>query len=168
MKSEEIKAALNLLNEKLRQISIRGELGIVGGAAMCLAFKARAATKDVDGIFEPSQEIREAAASVAEELSLPRDWLNDAAKGFLSPNLNKRILYELSHLSIWTPEADYLLAMKCLSARFDTSDADDIKFLVRHLKLGSADTVFSIIEKYYPKFRIPAKTQFFVEELFEK
>jgi hypothetical protein len=134
---------------------------------MCLAFNARAATKDVDGIFEPSAEIRRAASAVAKQLSLPPDWLNDAVKGFLSPLLTKKILFELSHLSIWTPEADYMLAMKCLSARFDSSDGDDIRFLTHYLKLTNAEAVFEIIEKYYPRFQISSKTQFFVEEMFD-
>jgi hypothetical protein len=167
MKREAIEKALELLNERLSRKPIRGELGIVGGAAMCLAFNARAATKDVDGIFEPSSEIRLAAADVAEELALPADWINDAAKAFIVPGLKKKILKELSHLSIWTPEADYMLAMKCMSARFDSSDGDDVRFLIRHLQLPDAESVFRIIEKYYPRSQIPSKTQFFVEEIFK-
>ncbi|PIR21722.1 MAG: hypothetical protein COV44_11670 [Deltaproteobacteria bacterium CG11_big_fil_rev_8_21_14_0_20_45_16] len=134
---------------------------------MCLAFKARAATKDIDAIFEPSSEIRSAARKVAEDFSLSSDWLNDAANAFMKPLDKRRLLFELSNLSIWTPEADYLLAMKSISARWDSSDKDDVVFLIRHLELKSAKEVFKIIENYYPKHEIPPKTQFLLEEIFE-
>lgn len=59
-----------------------------------------------------------------------------------------------------------MLAMKAFSARVDTQDADDLKLLIRVLKLQHAKSVFKIIQKYYPDHVIPAKTKFFVEELF--
>jgi len=167
MKSIEIEKYIRAVNDALNQRGIRGEIGIVGGAAMCLAFKAREATKDVDAIFEPSAEIRLAVKSVAEEFHLAKDWLNDAVKGFIIATPKKKILFEFSHLTVWTPEADYLLAMKCISARWDTSDRDDVIFLAKYLKLSQPSEVFSIIESYYPKSKIPTKTEFFIEEIFD-
>jgi hypothetical protein len=58
--------------------------------------------------------------------------------------------------------------MKSISARWDTSDRDDVIFLIRHLKLKSHKEVFKIIEGFYPKSRIPPKTQFFIEEIFQE
>lgn len=60
-----------------------------------------------------------------------------------------------------------MLAMKCISARWDTSDRDDVIFLIRHLELTRPEQVFEIIEDYYPKRQIPVKTQFFIEEVLE-
>jgi len=165
---EDIEKYLKALNRELLEKDIRGEIGIVGGAAMCLAFKARAATKDVDAIFEPTKEIRDAAKKIANEFSLSSDWLNDAVKAYLKPGFKKKILFELSNLSVWTPEADYLLAMKAISARWDSSDRDDVLFLIRHLRLKSSEEVFRIIEDYYPRKEIPSKTHFFIDELFDK
>jgi hypothetical protein len=68
---------------------------------------------------------------------------------------------------VWAPEPHYLLAMKCISARWDTSDRDDVAFLIKLLNLREPKTVFDIIESYYPHERIPAKTQFLIEELLE-
>jgi hypothetical protein len=168
MESSEIKKYLEALNSKLSEKDVRAEIGIVGGAAMCLAFNARASTKDVDAVFEPTKEVRLAAAEVAKDFSLSKDWINDAVKGFLSPKIKKIILWQWSHLVIWTPPADYMLAMKSISARWDTSDRDDVIFLIRHLKLKSHKEVFKIIEGFYPKSRIPPKTQFFIEEIFQE
>jgi hypothetical protein len=60
-----------------------------------------------------------------------------------------------------------MLAMKCVAARYDTTDADDVRFLVRHLGLTTATQVVDAVAKYYPHERIPAKTQFFIEEIMQ-
>ncbi|RIL10042.1 MAG: hypothetical protein DCC75_05210 [Proteobacteria bacterium] len=162
---------ISLMEELDEALAARGEVGeilIVGGAVMCLVYNARDATKDVDAVFEPAAIMRKLAAEIAERHNLPADWLNDAAKGFLLPNFERHTVLDLPHLRIMAPEPRYILAMKCLSARWDSSDRDDVAFLVRLLKLKETNAVFKIIEKYYPKNRIPPKTQFFIEELFEQ
>jgi len=160
-----IRSLFEALNHALKARKVLGEIGLCGGAVMCLVFKARASTKDVDGIFEPTKEIREAAREVARELDLPENWLNDAAKAWFLSDPPRVPVMELSNLRIWAPSADYMLAMKCVSARFDTHDADDVKFLVRHLGLKKPVDVFRIVEKYYPKKHVPPKTQFLIEEI---
>ena len=150
---------------ELRATGVRGEIGICGGAVMCLVFNARESTKDVDAVFRPTQEIRDASKSVAGKLGVAEDWLNDAAKGYFLSQPPVRDVVELSNLRVWAPQADYMLAMKCVSARFDSHDLDDAKFLLKHLEVKSVGEASSIIEKYYPRKLIPAKTQFLLEEL---
>jgi hypothetical protein len=162
-----IRRAFEALNDELAAAGAIGEVGICGGAVMCLVFDARRATKDVDAIFAPTGAIREAAVRVAERLALPTDWLNDAAKGFFPAEPPRQDVMNLSHLRVWCPSADYMLAMKCVSARFDTQDRDDVVFLIRHLKLTQPGQVFDIISRYYPHQRVPPKTQFLVEEILE-
>lgn len=41
MNKKEIKQYLNELNSELEKSGVKGEICIVGGAAMCLAFNAR-------------------------------------------------------------------------------------------------------------------------------
>ncbi len=83
MDKEEIKRYLEQLNIGLRNLSVKGELCLYGGAVMCLAYDARPSTKDVDAIFRPAQQIRQAIQRVAEANHLREDWLNDAVKGFV-------------------------------------------------------------------------------------
>lgn len=44
------------------------------------------ATRDLDGIFAPSAELRAITARLGTEEDLQPDWLNDAAKGSLPGN----------------------------------------------------------------------------------
>ena len=144
----------------------KGEIGLVGGAVMCLVYNARASTKDVDAIFKPTKIIREIAQTIAKQEDLPIDWLNDGAKGFIEPTFTENEVLSLTNLRVWAPNPEYMLAMKCLSARWDTNDRNDVIFLIKFLKLKSAKSVFDIIENYYPRKQIHSKTQFFVEEIF--
>lgn len=155
------------MNKMLKKRNEKGEIGIVGGAVMCLVYNSRAMTRDVDAIFEPSAIIREIASQIALEEGLPKDWLNDGVKSYIQPNFAREEIISLSHLKIWAPEAKYMLAMKCLSSRVDSNDGEDIKFLIDYLKLKTPQEVFSIIEEYYPKKQIEPKTQFFIEEIFD-
>jgi len=58
-------------------------------------------------------------------------------------------------------DSEYMLAMKALSARIDGTDSKDIEFLIKELKIQSAEDVFRIIDKYYPRRIIKPATQFF-------
>ena len=162
-----IQKLFNKLNEKLKAEGIRGEIGIVGGAVMCLVFDARPSTNDIDGIFIPTGKIRKFAKEIAHEEGVPPNWLNDAAKGYIQGDFKKMEVLSLSHLAVWAPQPEYMLAMKCISARVDTSDADDVRVLIKHLNLKESREVFEIVSKYYPRHQVPARTQFFIEELFE-
>lgn len=104
---ETIKALFAALNEELRAKDVIGEVGLCGGAVMCLVFKARPATKDVDAIFAPTREIREAARKVAREFGVSPDWLSDAAKGFFLSDPPRQTVLSHSHLRVWAPTADY-------------------------------------------------------------
>jgi len=162
---DRIRELFSALDQELAKQGVVGEVGICGGAVMCLVFQARRATKDVDAIFEPTQEIRAAAKAVAARLSVPDDWLNDAAKAFFHADPPREDVLNLPNLRVWAPTAEYMLAMKCISARFDSSDLDDTRFLIEYLQLKSPADVFQIIEAYYPKRLTPPKTQFLIEEI---
>lgn len=163
-----IKKLFKALNVELSKKGVIGEIGICGGAVMCLVFNARKATKDVDAIFEPVKEIRTASKAVARKFGLEDGWLNDAAKGFFHADPPREDVLNLSHLRVWAPSAEYMLAMKCVSARFDTLDGDDTRFLISYLKLKRPEEVFKLIAKFYPHDKIPAKTEFWIEEIMEK
>jgi len=82
-------------------------------------------------------------------------------------------LPQFPHLRLTMPVPEYLLAMKCMAARIagttaEPSDVPDITFLIRHLQLKSAKEVLDLVALYYPANRIPVKTQYLVEGLFDE
>lgn len=121
---------------------------------------------DVDAIFEPVKEIRLVAARIADKHDLPIGWLNFGVKMFVVEH-EKQILFDLPCLKIYAPEADYLLAMKVLAARADTSDLSDIEFLLEKLELETVAQVTKIVGEFYPKKVVKPETVFLLEELLE-
>lgn len=105
MTAEEIEKYLSELSDELAKKAVIGEICIYGGAAMCLAFKARPATKDVDAIFEPVKFIRGAIYRIAEKYNLNQDWLNFAVRIFVVEH-EKQILFEFPNLKVYVPTAD--------------------------------------------------------------
>src|SRR5881628_2656201 len=172
---EAILAALRALSDELGKQGVTGELCLFGGTVMVLAFTARLSTKDVDAIFKPAPLIRDLARRIGEEQRLPADWLKDGVKGYLSSRHETTTgnLPQFAHLRLTMPVPEYLLAMKCMAARLggttgEPSDVPDIVFLIRHLRLQSAREVLDLVGQYYPANRIPVKTRYLIEGLFEE
>jgi hypothetical protein len=168
----QIEQALERMAALLRERDTQGEICLLGGAVMVLAFKARPATKDVDAIFEPTRAIREVAERVRDELDLPTDWLNDGAKGFLSANhaVHAADLPQYDGLRVTVPTAEYMLAMKCMASRIahldtDPSDVEDIRFLLRHLGIARVEEAMGIISRFYPRASVPPRAEYLLEEL---
>lgn len=80
---EAILALLHALADELSALGVRGEMFVVGGAAMALAYSTRRSTRDINAVFEPKAVVPEAAGRLAEQPNLEADWLNDAVKSFL-------------------------------------------------------------------------------------
>ncbi len=167
MTADEITQYLTELSEELRLMDIKGEVSLYGGAVMVLAFKARPATKDIDAIFEPVREIRNASHRIADRHGLRLDWLNHAVKMFVVEH-PRQVLFEFSNLIVTIPDARYLLAMKVLSLRPNTEDEQDAIFLIRELGLTGQDQVLELIKGYYPKKEVKPGVLLWLEEHFEK
>jgi hypothetical protein len=165
MDREEIVAALRALGERLERRGVQGDLYLVGGAAMALAYDARRTTRDVDAVFEPKMVVYEVAAEVAEERGLPLDWLNDSAKGHLhSEDPHDGPVFEFPGLRVQAASPQMLLAMKVVAARVGEDD-DDVAWLADHLGLGTAGAVIDEVTAIVGQGRLTPRSRFFVEEV---
>lgn len=156
-----------LLNAELATSDTHAEVYLVGGAVMCLALDARAATRDVDAWFKPAALVRQAAARVAARAAVPADWLNDAVKAWLSPRGTFDRYLERSHLQVFVAQPSYLLAMKCAAMRLgeEFHDLDDVRFLLRSLNITTASAALAVVSQYFDESQIPLKTRLALEEL---
>ena len=155
------------LNAELEAVNIRGDVFIIGGAAMAVAYDARPSTRDIDAIWEPSVEVREAAKRVARNHDdLPDDWLNDGAKAFMprKDRGEQRVVFEGKFLTVRAASPAYLLATKILASRV-SRDEDDILLLYSLCGFTSVDEGVRLVEKFYPGVPIEAKARFLLEEL---
>jgi len=166
----DIRRLFALLNDELRDSSTKGEIYLVGGAVMCIAYGTRPSTNDLDGLFRPAKQIREAAARVAANADITPHWLNDGVKAFMSAHGDFAPFLELDHLRVMVAQPAYLLAMKSLSMRIGAEfhDEDDVRYLLRHLDIQSYEKAISVIEPYYPLEQFPQKALYALGELLPK
>ena len=170
---ETIVGALRRLAELLRDRGVEGEICLLGGSVMVLAFRSRPSTKDVDAIFEPASLIRRLAHEVGTEQDLPEDWLNDGAKAFASARheTTDTDVPQFGGLRLTVPTPEYMLAMKCMASRIgaapdDPGDVADIGFLIDRLGLTSAEQARAIVARYYPEERIPPRAIYLLDDIF--
>lgn len=162
---ELLRRAFTLLAEQLGRRSVVGEVHVFGGAAMVLAFDARAATRDVDALFAPDGHVLEAAWEVATELGLPRSWLNNQASSYVSGRAGRGTpVFDHPNLRVMTTPPDHLLAMKVRAARA-LRDADDIRLLLSVLGLRNIAAVEESVLRYFPDEPLSERSRLLLEDI---
>lgn len=164
----ELRRALSALAEKLERRRIVGQVHVVGGAAMILAYdQTRTATRDIDGLFSPDGPMIAAIREVAVEQGWPSTWLNNQAAGYVSRSPGEgSLVFDHPHLQVAATPPRHLLAMKVLAARA-VRDTDDIRFLLDHLGITGRAEVWAIVERYFPDTAIPERSRQLIEDLLD-
>ena len=174
---EDILSALQEIGRLAREEGVLVDIAIYRGSAIALEWQFRTRTRDVDVIIHgDSPFVRRASDTIASERGWPKDWLNDAVKGFVSEHGEHRVYEEYIDdrqmgLRVFVPTAEYLLAMKCMAMRINDEeghDVADIQHLIADLGIKTVDAVFAIVEKYYSRQRIQPKTYYGIKEILTK
>ncbi len=168
MTKQDIEKYLNEVNKKLAERGKHGEIVMAGGASLTVVYNARNATHDIDALFRPSKEFREIISEIANENDLKDDWLNDGVKGFFTEKMNANLYKEYSNLSVYSIDAEGLLALKLTSARLDSKDMRDSITLMKCLDIKNEEQLFNIIEKYTSPNQQTAKCHYFTLEAFNQ
>jgi hypothetical protein len=165
LSKEKMLEYLRQLGVELSKRGMKGEILLTGGAAMCLVHSARDMTKDIDALYEPKTVINKIAADIAEREGLPSDWLNDGVKGFVGANAPVEEFIAFDGLRVQTVSAEYLLAMKLMSARYGETDYKDIRFLLNKMNITTVEAATDVLLSYFPQTQVLPKTQYVLEEL---
>ena len=157
LSKDDILRLLHALNDELQAAGVKGHVQMAGGAVMCLAFDARASTRDVDALFKPSVAVLNAALRVASREGVPDAWLNDAVKGYVSDRGSFEPFLALSNLKVFCASAEYMLAMKCLAMRIGEGyhDEEDVRYLLRNLDIRRYEDAEEILGRYYALEEFP-------------
>lgn len=159
-------ATFRRLADILRRDGTVGEVYIFGGAAMVIGYRARFATRDVDPLFEPREKVHRAALEVAEEMGLPRWWLNDQATTYLprATDDQARLIFDHPNLRVTVVSPDHLLAMKALTAR-SYADIDDIRLLCELRNVDDVAQVEEICARIYPEEPLSDRSRIVIEDI---
>jgi len=147
--------ALQELIRELRARNVRGEIRIVGGAALSLSYFERDVTQDIDVMNVrggDNEAVADAARSVASRLDLNDNWLNfEVTQIDALPTLGREVewntIFSSAQITIQVASAQALLAMKLRANRpgRDVSDIRALLELVGITDVGSAEEGSSMI-----------------------
>jgi hypothetical protein len=165
---QRITELLTELGRRCAAIGLSVDMFVVGGGAIALAYNGQRATRDIDAIFEPKMRVYEVVRSMADELGLPQDWLNDGVKGLLPDfeDSGRQFTVVSEGICIVVPSPEYLFAMKAVSARIGVDD-DDLKLLGARIGITTVDQAYEVVERFYRQERIPAKAWFFMQAIYQ-
>jgi hypothetical protein len=133
---------------------------------MALAYDAARVTRDVDAVFMPHGIVLEEARKVAEDLGLPRWWLNEQASVYISgkEDAGKRRVFDHPGLRVMAASPAHVFAMKARAAR--TRDIDDLRLLADIIGLNSAEEALQICAAFYSDEPVSPRATAVLFELF--
>ena len=106
------------------------------------------------------------AVRVADDLGLPRWWLNEQASTYISgkEDADKRRVFDHPGLRVMAASPRHIFAMKALAAR--TRDIDDLHLLAGIVGVESADAALQICVNFYPDEPVSPRSAAALRELF--
>ena len=113
--------------------------------------------------------VLDAAREVAEELGLPRHWLNEQASVYVSsvPDRDAPRVFDHPGLRVSAASAEHLLAMKALAGR-RYADREDLAVLIRLLGLTTVEQVEPVCVRVFPHEPLSGRARLLVEEVLDE
>lgn len=153
--SENLDTYLKALAKEYKKLSGKGmpaEIILIGGAAILANYGFRESTYDMDALISASSVMEEAINHVGDEYGLPNGWLNTdfmKTKSY-TPKLRQYSVHYKEFgriLEIRTIKAEYLIAMKMVSARQYKNDLSDIIGIIAEHQRREMPLTFDMIRR---------------------
>ena len=130
------------------------DITLFGGGSVLLNYGFRSKTTDADAIIQSSSVMKDAIRTVADNNSLPYDWINTDFKKTesYSPKLERYSKYYKDYyhvLTVRTISDEYLVAMKLISGRQYKSDMSDIIGIIKEHKERDNPLTIEMIKKAF-------------------
>ena len=143
--------ALAKAYRKLGGKTTPAEIILIGGAAVLADYGFREVTYDIDAIISASSAMEDAIRSVTDELNLPNGWLNEDFRKTASytPKLVQYSRYYKTFygvVTVRTVTAEYLVAMKMVSARQYKNDLSDIVGIIGEHQRRNTPLTYDMID----------------------
>ena len=153
--TENIDQYMKALAKAYRKLGGRNtpaEIILIGGAAVLADYGFREATYDIDAIITASSVMKDAIRAVGDEFNLPNGWLNEDFRktASYSPKLVQYSQYYKNFygvVTVRTVTAEYLVAMKMMSARQYKNDLSDIVGIIGEHQRKNAPLTFDRIDR---------------------
>ena len=160
---EAVRTLLTELGNRLTAAGLRGEIFVVGGAAMALVYDGSRTTTDIDAILKPRDLLLTEASAMALTYNLPTNWLNDAVIQMLPNELDEcpRNIGEFGGLTVSVASPQYLLALKAMVSRKSPADLDDAAKLCNALGISDEMALEKIVQRYFGTGTVGAQELWF-------
>lgn len=151
------------LGDRLARRGVVADIYVIGGAARWPTTRVVPPATST----QSSSPTESCWTRPAPSPGLPPWWLNEQASVYVAPGGDPAAKYVFDHpgLRVSAASPEHLLAMKVLAAR--RRDAEDIRFLVRHLHLSSVKDVLALCAEVFPEEPVPERAQLVLEDVFE-
>ncbi len=162
---DEIIDLLTVLGQRLDGRGLRVDIYVVGGTAMVLAYDRARLTRDIDAVWDATDAVADVIVEIAQERSLPRDWLNDRVRPMLPRVFDEgqSEILNLPGLAVTVASARHMIAMKARAAR-DARDLDDLVLLCDREGIDQVTDVLAIADEVWGPGMLRAETVFSVRE----
>jgi predicted nucleotidyltransferase len=176
------KAELSIAFHDLGKLAVEAgkviDLAVYGGSCLMLVSNFRLSSEDVDAVAATDQNfVNEAAQVIAARHGWSANWLNDGVRTYLSPVAEEHQAHELfgtypneaqPGLRIYVPTPEYMLAMKLMALRIESSDLKDLEDILNLMQVTGLKDKMEIVEfaaQFYPEARISGKLRIALDDL---
>lgn len=153
LSATQMRALLQELAHRMGLRGVKGDIKLVGGAALILQGVGNRPTPDIDAVYADKATIDAIVTEMAADYDIAPEWLNSNASAFVPDNASWITLEQIGGLTIEAADTKTLLAMKIAAER--DKDITDIARLLSKLKITDADEAVDVAFEKYGEDSIP-------------